>query len=400
MFVSLIDRRLIELMPELTEMEHVHVDAAITLIYYTVLYHGCGIVASTQSPENIRYYKAAYACCLRALPAWQRETSGTTTDLIAALSMALVCADSFDYDLGWEMYKYVCEYVRRLDLQNLDADVRSNASISNELRRPISDDDRKGFWDLVQLDLLFQLVFDKPPSITATSWKVDMPWLRSGSQPEGGGMVATVFVAVSRIALVLMRFFGMLEASKEESREAVMSKTEEYCREVKQLFTDGHLGDWFLDSMASAGSTVESWRIIDVTLTGYICIIFMFRKALGHGPDPLNLPTMVRKLMDLPLAVDAAYNTVRVTVRFLERYAMWPDMANTLFGAFQMHVPYAMIVNAALDAPDVAEYAKEVAMLRQINKAVATLASTEREYTSLVHALGTVDGELRRRGYT
>lgn len=87
MFVNLIDRKLIELIPELVEMNHVHLDGSITFVYYTVLYFGCSITASTPNSADIQYCKAAYICCLRALPEWQREATGSTTDLIAALSM-------------------------------------------------------------------------------------------------------------------------------------------------------------------------------------------------------------------------------------------------------------------------------------------------------------------------
>lgn len=87
MFVKLIDRRLIELIPELVEMEHVYLDGSITFIYYIVLYLGCSIAASTPNSADIQYCKAAYICCLHALPGWQREATGSTTDLLAALSM-------------------------------------------------------------------------------------------------------------------------------------------------------------------------------------------------------------------------------------------------------------------------------------------------------------------------
>lgn len=87
MLVNLIDRRLIELIPELVEMDHAYLDGSITFIYYIVLYFGCSIAASTPNSADIQYCKAAYICCLRALPGWQREATGSTTDLRAALSM-------------------------------------------------------------------------------------------------------------------------------------------------------------------------------------------------------------------------------------------------------------------------------------------------------------------------
>lgn len=92
MFVNLLDRRLIELIPELLEMDHVYLDGSITFIYYIVLYFGCSIAAAS-TPDSadihIQYCKAVYICCLRALPGWQREATGSTTDLIAVFFMVI-----------------------------------------------------------------------------------------------------------------------------------------------------------------------------------------------------------------------------------------------------------------------------------------------------------------------
>ena len=100
MFVNLIDRRLVELIPELVEMDHVYLDGSITFIYYIVLYFGCSIAASTPDSADIQYCKAAYICCLRALPGWQREATGSTTDLRAALSMVNLPSHLQDEDSG------------------------------------------------------------------------------------------------------------------------------------------------------------------------------------------------------------------------------------------------------------------------------------------------------------
>lgn len=85
--MGLTDRKVIGLMPELFSMDHVYADAAIVLIYYAVLYHGCDIAAWIANPDAIHYSKPLYIYCLRALPGWQREATGTITDLIDAISI-------------------------------------------------------------------------------------------------------------------------------------------------------------------------------------------------------------------------------------------------------------------------------------------------------------------------
>lgn len=152
----------------------------------------------------------------------------------------MICAESFNSELSWQMYNLACEYVQRLNLQCLDV-YAGSSSIGSE---GISDGDRKSFWELLQIDLFIQLVFDKPPrSITATTWKVNMPWLNANSQPQEK-VEAMLFLCGSRITLVLMRFFSMLEemaGDDTDSRGELMQETEALCQEIQELYTQEQL---------------------------------------------------------------------------------------------------------------------------------------------------------------
>lgn len=147
----------------------------------------------------------------------------------------MICAESFNFELGWQMYNLACEYAQSLNLQSLD--VYGSSSIASE---GTSDGDRKSFWELIQIDLFIQLVFDKPPRITATTWKVNMPWLNPDSQPKEK-VEATLFLCGSRITLILMRFFSMLEMASDDSRGELMQETEALCQEIQELYTQGRL---------------------------------------------------------------------------------------------------------------------------------------------------------------
>lgn len=148
----------------------------------------------------------------------------------------MICAESFNFELGWQMYNLACEYVQSLDIQSLD--VYGSSSIGSE---GTSDGDRKSFWELLQIDLFMRLVQDKPPRITATTWKVNMPWLNPDSQPQEK-VEAMLFLCGSRITLILMRFFSMLEEmASDDSRGGLMQETEALCREIQELYTQGRL---------------------------------------------------------------------------------------------------------------------------------------------------------------
>lgn len=159
----------------------------------------------------------------------------------------MICAESFNFELCWQMYNLACEYVQSLNLQILDV-YGPSPSIGSE--RETSDGDRKFFWELLQVDLFIQLVFDKPPRITATTWKVNMPWLNPDSQPQEK-FETTLFLCGSRITLILMRFFSMLEeVASDDSRGELVQETETLCREIQELYAQERLVGPVYDSFA------------------------------------------------------------------------------------------------------------------------------------------------------
>lgn len=134
------------------------------------------------------------------------------------------------------MFTRACDYAQGLELHNLDGG--DEAGHNPRIR---SDDDRRGFWQLVQFDLYFRLIFNKPPSITATAWKVNLPSITVNSQPPP---VQTVtFLVNSRVTMVIINFFILLE-QKQIATQELRQKTEDLCREIKQLFIEWQLVCW------------------------------------------------------------------------------------------------------------------------------------------------------------
>lgn len=240
MFLSLIDKRFVEMMPDMLTFEHIHFDSCVLIIYYGVLWHGCCSFAAREpitNDEVRKWSKLTYLGCLRALPLWQREATGTITDLVAAITMARLAAESFDYELSWKMFKTAGEYAKGLGMHNLD----SRGGMMRGIHNPdISDDDRKSFWDLIQVDMFFRLIFNKPPSISGNAWQVNLPWLNPQSQPPPQPNATMIFLVSSRVTLLLIRFFAMLEETTGDMRE-VMAKTEDMCQEIQTLYNEWNL---------------------------------------------------------------------------------------------------------------------------------------------------------------
>lgn len=254
MFITLVNEKLIEAIPDLLESPHIYLDPAVLVVYYNVLYHGCVFGPKITGPLRAADYTSAlYVCCLRSLPLWQREATGTSTDLIAALLMvdfpfpygknllrlmlthqSHTAAGSFDDTLSWEMHKRACNYAQRLNLHNLDAP--SVGTVSND---STLDADRKHFWELIQLDFLFRLLFDRPPVLTEStkSWNINLPWLSDIQQPDLSAVSIAAFLVGARLCFILSQFFHTLE-SADHSERSTLPMTESYCSEINQVFLE------------------------------------------------------------------------------------------------------------------------------------------------------------------
>lgn len=142
------------------------------------------------------------------------------------------------------MHHLACEYAKGLHLHSLDGNDYFAATGSTR-----TDDDRKGMWELIQKDLFYHLIYNKPATLypSLDKWRVNLPWLSLDSPPENVDNVSTIsFLVRSRLTFILIHFFHTLEKLEHES-EAV-GAIEPLCHEVELLFeewgivgTTGHL---------------------------------------------------------------------------------------------------------------------------------------------------------------
>ncbi|KAM5355177.1 hypothetical protein ACJ41O_001823 [Fusarium nematophilum] len=388
MFLSTVDRRLIELLPDIIDLPHIHIDPVILVMYYTILYHGCTLKASNMtSTVSIEYIRSTYLGCLRAIPSWEREASGTITDLIAALFITRVAAEWFDYDLAWKMFKHACEYCQVLNLHNLDDDQNVKVITENTC-----DNERRGFWEVIQIDLFFRLVLNTPPAITNNPWKVNLPWLDADSPPPHG-IQSMAFLASSRISLVIARFFAMLDDPKNTTKSEIMAKTEDLCREVQQIYTEWQLNEWIANA---PDNEQDVWVVADVILTGYTSIIYMFRKMAVLDSNSPRPPTTDLDIPDSPIVEDAARHVIDVLGRLLTMYP-YVETMTCLFGAYRCYVAYAYLANAILQAPDAGQYVEDAKLLERMGSQTAYLARGQTDIVPLVRAMQTINDEIRKK---
>ncbi|KAF4980696.1 hypothetical protein FZEAL_3364 [Fusarium zealandicum] len=390
MFLGLVDRRVIELMPDIIDLPHIHIDPVILVMYYSILYHGCSLKASNISSVNShKYMNASYLGALRAIPSWEREASGSIEDLISALLMTRVAAEFFDYDLAWKMFKYACEYCQALNLHNLDDDTNCLSVCDDDK----CDNERRGFWEVIQIDLFFRLVINTPPAITNNPWKVNLPWLDAGSEPPPHGIQSTAFLASSRVSLVIARFFAMLDDPQNTTKAEIMTKTEGLGREMQQIYAEWQLNEWMADA---PDNERDVWLVADVLFTGYTSIIYMFRKMAlldSNSPKP---PITDLDIPDSPIVEDAARHIINLLNRLLTMYPFVETMT-CLFGAYRCFVAYAYLANTVLHAEDARVYMEDVKSLERLGNQTAFLARGQKDIVPLVRALQLINDEIRRK---
>ncbi|KAM0445491.1 hypothetical protein ACHAQK_001701 [Fusarium lateritium] len=389
MFISLVNRRIIEMLPDIINLPHIHVDPVILVIYYSVIYHGCCVKASNvASTDGLAYMKSSFLGCLRVLPSWEREASGTMTDLIAALFTSRMAAEFFDYDLAWRTFKYACQYCQDLNLHKLDSD--ESDTFFSEAK---CDEERRGFWEVIQIDLFYRLILNTPPAITNNIWKVNLPWLDPNSDSLPQGMQTTAFLASSRVSLIIARFFAMLDDPENTTRSEIVAKTEDLCREMQQIFTEWQLIEWM---EAAQDNEQEIWVVADVILTGYTSIIYMFRKMALLDSNSPRPPTTDLDIPDSPIVEDAARRLIAALNRLLVIYPYGVTMT-ALFGAYRCFVAFAYLANTVLRAKDPRLYMADVEALERLSDQSTFLCRGNRDIMPLVKAMQSITEEIRKK---
>ncbi|KAM0563014.1 hypothetical protein ACHAPJ_001857 [Fusarium lateritium] len=337
---------------------------------------------------GIGYMNASYLGCLRVIPSWEREASGTMTDLIAALFVTRVAAEFFDYDLAWRTFKMACEYCQGLNLHKLDSDDSHTFFCGAK-----SDDDRRGFWEVIQIDLFYRLILNTPPAITNNLWKVNLPWLDSdsGSLPQGIQTIA--FLASSRVTIVIARFFAMLDDPANTTKHEIVAKTEDLCREMQQIFTEWQLNEWMADAPENEQ---EIWVVADVLLTGYTSIIYMFRKMALLDSNSPRPPTTDLDIPDSPIVEDAARHLVEHLNHLLVIYPFGVTVT-ALFGAYRCFVAFAYLANTILRAEDPRLYMADIKALERLGNQSTLLCRGNRDVMPLVKAMQNINEEIRKK---
>ncbi|KAJ4207637.1 hypothetical protein NW759_013867 [Fusarium solani] len=392
LFPALLNVQLIRLMPDIIGLPNVHLDAAIIVVYYCILYHGCFLRRQfTSVSDNAKTMSKLYHRCLDAASAWEPQATGTTTDFIAAFFMVRVAAERFDIELSWNMFKLGCQYAEKIELHRLDNDPSSH---STNLDKSVLNASRKGFWELVTMDVYFRLIHNKPPAIMACrpDAKVNLPWLAEPGSQAGEETTTTIrFLIDSRRTFVLLDFLQLLEDSEGRPDPELVSKTEALCRDIEALYEQWGIDDWVRKMIDSDG---QLWTIAGVALEGYTSIIFMLRRALSiHSGIPEN-QALGPEVVSHPLVLNASRHILEIVALLLVAFPSMGTVAVT-FVVLQAHIPLACLATYLLHPAASHDCETDIVLLEHVAEAMREISRDVEELVPLTAAMEELKTNVR-----
>ncbi|KAK1981210.1 hypothetical protein LZ30DRAFT_95489 [Colletotrichum cereale] len=391
-FLSLVDRKTIELIPDMLLMRHVKLDPCILIIYYVILWRGCYMLntRSFDSPDR-RYSRQLYLCCIRTIQSWQREATGSITDFIAAIFMTGVAAECFDFKMSLEMHHLACDYAKGLHLHSLDGNDYFAATGSAS-----TDDDRKGMWELIQKDLFYHLIHNKPGTLypSLDKWQVNLPWLSFDSiQGNDDNLTPISFLVRSRLTFILIHFFRTLEKVECES-EAVRA-VEPLCHEVELLLEEWDLENWIQRSLHDQ---INLWILCDLMLAGYTSIIFMLRKATLLKSNSPNLDSSDVHILRPDCATRASRRILQLAYNMLHVWSFpKAEAISYILGVYRAHIAYSHLASIIINSPTPREMVEDLQLLDRVAQGIEATAQEESDFLPLARVMQRINTEIRER---
>ncbi|KAF7671046.1 hypothetical protein GT037_010827 [Alternaria burnsii] len=235
MFFGFTNTDLIKLCPDLIDMPDVTIQHVNHILYFSILHFGACMpnhYAFQDESRELDWPTLVYVGALRAIPAWQREATGTRTDSAAGMLLALTASEHFDFALAWQMIELSSNYAKKIQLHATDLD--------HSCDRPgVTDNERRDIWDLVSKNLVYRLLFNKLPGIGGdpSDWHVNLPRLDDtntiGSTHGVPNPLAIVFLIRSRLTLTLMEHFQIMRT---DNPEMIIDTTERLCLDLLQTY--------------------------------------------------------------------------------------------------------------------------------------------------------------------
>ncbi|KAJ4072609.1 hypothetical protein NW761_014748 [Fusarium oxysporum] len=392
-FPDFINMELMYRIPDIINLPEITVDPATLILFHCILYHGSLTLPASIAPQDWKATRTMYIHCLRTLPAWRMRVLGTKTDLITAILLMRAASQQCDLEFGWGMYKLVCQCIKKLNMHNLDQGFPT-LFLDSELPSEGADQHRKGFWNLVLVDLFFRLLHGKPAIITADTadWRVNLPSINTVPDDTEHRASTLAFLVKSRLTLIFLRFFDKLGQDQEEE-DGVVILTAGLYEEIEVLFREWSVTDSMTAYEDNDGSW---WMLYDVTMTAYSSMMILSR-GLVVSHSGMSITSMVSDDMPVSaLSVNISRRIIRLVSLALRKYPS-PATACCVFGAFRCYVAYGCLAKhlciIGLEYPDHFAQA-DLVLLEEIAQKMTTLAEKDKDLVPMARTLDVLNKSI------
>lgn len=217
--------------------EHIHVDPAIRLVYYNLLYHGY----ISGRPKEPTTAQRLYFQCRKALKVWQKAGTSNIMDFVASVITSWTANHNLDKALAWNLHARACNFVRALNWHVIDG-----------AGRPADGDDstrnkhRAAYWDLVIMDLMFRLNGSKPSCLSKDACPdlVNLPSITDLRTARPVAQVHSYKIVWIRSAFIAKSFFELNDRLKDgrgDIPDDVNEQLDSFSDEILTMIDDWRL---------------------------------------------------------------------------------------------------------------------------------------------------------------
>lgn len=145
--------------------------------------------------------------------------------------------ESFDFDLAFQLYCQACTYAQGLGLHHLD-----DQGTSSIFPNPITDDERKGFWELFQIGFFFRLFLDKPKAmeLDVATWRTRFPYL-STDYSQSEDIEPVIFATNARITFIIADYLQAVGEGADRMDPDTASHIGQLCLDAQRLYDEWHI---------------------------------------------------------------------------------------------------------------------------------------------------------------
>ena len=138
------------------------------------------------------------------------------------------------------------------------------------------------------------------------------------------------------------------------------------------------------------------WNVSSVAFTGYLCIIFMLRKATAKLHNLTDISAADELLWKIPLIQDVSYKTLDLA-HFILRGDTRFDVLSLLFGWFNIHLPYSYVAHRLIEASDTHPDEECINLLDDIAQIVQTATESIPEAGPLAPAFRALNAQVQTK---